>query len=82
MKKIVKDIIVFYKSVGALDELSERNLYKPKDLNTIEHKKYLEELIKRYDIDYNGVGGGIDDEIINMESLIDEKFTEIMESKL
>ena len=79
---IVEDIILFYKTVGALDELSERGLYKPQELNTIDHKEYLLKLVKKYNVEYETCGGGIEDEILNMEASISEKFKTIMENKL
>lgn len=75
----VKEIKGFYKTIGALDELSERGVMDIKDICTEEHKKYLEDLLKKFNISYDGVGGGLFDEIENMEIILDEKFTEIME---
>ena len=75
----VKEIQKFYRVTGALDELSERQLVHLDTLNTEEHKKYLEDLLKKFDISYDSVDGGLYDEISNMEIILDEKFTEIME---
>ena len=75
----VKEIQKFYRVIGALDELSERELVPSDTINTKEHKEYLEDLLKKFNISYDGVGGGLYDEISNMEIILDEKFTEIME---
>lgn len=75
----VNEIKRFYKTIGGLDELSERGVMGIKDICTEEHKKYLEKLLKKFNISYDGVGGGLFDEIENMEIILDEKFTEIME---
>jgi len=75
----VNEIKGFYKTIGALDELSERQLVNIEEINTEEHKEYLEELLEKFNIPYENVGGGLYDEIQNMEIVINERFTEIME---
>lgn len=76
--EIVKDIQNFYKTIGALDELCERGFVKPNDLNNEEHDEYLKKLIKKYNIEYEE-SKEFEDNILGMEGVINEKFTEILE---
>lgn len=76
--EIVKDIQTFYKTIGALDELSERGFVKPNDLNNEDHDEYLKKLIKKYNIEYTE-SNDFEDNIFGMEGAINERFTSIME---
>ena len=76
--EIVKDIQNFYKTIGALDELSERQLIENTELNTKEHSDYLDELCEKYNIEYDCCGD-LTEDILCMECKIDERFTNIME---
>lgn len=85
---IVKDIKTFYRIIGGLDEVSERgiNVYGENFEDLEDHIDYLKKLCEKYDIEY-GYESCVDNEILmendtylKIEGLIDEKFTEIMES--
>lgn len=75
--ELVTDIKKFYKTIGGLDELSERQLISIDEINTVEHEKYLKDLLKKYNIEHKRVSS-FNENILEMESLIDEKFTKIM----
>lgn len=78
-EKVVNDIILFYKTVGGLDELSERDLCKLDEINTIDHASYLKDLCNEYNIDMD-LKGVLEDDILSMEAEIDKKFKEILMS--
>ena len=79
-KETIKDIKTFYKTVGALDELSERNLLSDEDNG--EHEKYLKELLNKYDVEYENKKVNTlmeqSEYNIELELLIDEKFTDML----
>lgn len=74
---LLNDIKNFYKVIGGLDELSERGLIKTNDLNNKNHEKYLKKLIKKYNIKYKEEKD-LEENILNMEAIIDEEFTNIL----
>ena len=80
---IVNDIITFYKSIGAYDELGERDFDKEEMYGDVEcYESYLLDLIYRYDVEYENHHSDVYENILDMESMIDMKFKEIMRKKL
>lgn len=76
-EETVNDIIIFYKTIGALDELSERQLVRLDELNTVEHNEYLDGLCEKYNVEYE-LSNDLTENILEMEGQLKYKFKEIL----
>ena len=76
-EETVNDIIVFYKTIGALDELSERQLVRIDELNTVDHNEYLDGLCEKYNVEYE-VSEDLNENILEMEGQLKCRFKKIL----
>lgn len=50
-RNLLNDAIIFFETIGAMNELAERDLIDLDEIMTEEHENYIENLCNKYNID-------------------------------